>query len=67
MSRLNLRSSRNGKSILKHSMISRNCGVQDVLQELSKKKIGWDEPLEGELKSMWQKVVAGLQYISLRA
>lgn len=33
-------------------------------QELCKTKIGWDEPLEGELKSAWQKLVAGLQRIS---
>ena len=32
-------------------------------QELCKAKIGWEEPLEGELKRGWQTLVAGLQGI----
>ncbi|XP_022792234.1 uncharacterized protein LOC111331393 [Stylophora pistillata] len=33
-------------------------------QEGCKAKIGWDEPLEGELKNEWLKLAAGLQYVS---
>lgn len=33
-------------------------------QELFKAKIGWDEPLEGELKNEWLKLATGLQYVS---
>ncbi|XP_022807946.1 uncharacterized protein LOC111344944 [Stylophora pistillata] len=33
-------------------------------QELCKAKIGWDEPLEGELKNEWLRLAAGLQYVS---
>ena len=34
------------------------------LQELYKAKIGWDEPLEGELKNEWLKLATGLQCVS---
>ena len=34
------------------------------LQELCRAKIGWDEPLEGELKNEWLKLATGLQCVS---
>ena len=34
-------------------------------QELCKRKIGWDDCLEGELMKWWQKLVNGLQSMSL--
>ena len=33
-------------------------------QELCKRKIGWDDRLEGELLKWWQKLVSGLQNMS---
>ena len=32
-------------------------------QELCKKKIGWDEILEGELRKKWERIVSGLQNV----
>ena len=34
-------------------------------QELCKRKIGWDDCLEGEVMKWWQKLVTGLQSMSL--
>jgi len=33
-------------------------------QELCKAKIGWDEPLQGELKNEWLKLATGLQCVN---
>ena len=33
-------------------------------QELSKAKIGWDKPLEGELKNEWLKLTTGLRCVN---